>query len=45
MMPADIAREMPTYPDNAAQLVKQDAIWEGAHLTEIEERFNHWLAS
>jgi putative spermidine/putrescine transport system substrate-binding protein len=45
LMPPDIAREMPTWPANAALSVKQDAAWEGAHLDAIEERFNQWLAT
>ncbi len=39
----DIAKQLPTYVPNQALGVQQDADWEGAHLNEIEERFNHWL--
>ena len=41
----EIARQMPTWPENARQAVIADAEWEGANAAMLQERFTQWLAS
>ena len=41
----EIAKQMPTYPENARQAVIADAEWEGANAAMLQERFTQWLAS
>jgi putative spermidine/putrescine transport system substrate-binding protein len=40
----EVARQMPTYPDNARQAVTANAAWEGANAAMLQERFTQWLA-
>jgi putative spermidine/putrescine transport system substrate-binding protein len=41
----EVARQMPTYPENARQAVIANAEWEGANAAMLQERFTQWLAS
>jgi putative spermidine/putrescine transport system substrate-binding protein len=41
----EIAKQMPTYPENAKQTVTANAEWEAANAAMLQERFTQWLAS
>ena len=41
---ADVARQLPTYPENAKVAIKSDTVWEADHTARIQERFTQWLA-
>jgi len=41
----EVAKQMPTYPENAKQAVIANAAWEGANAAMLQERFTQWLAS
>ena len=45
LIPREIAVQLPTYPENLAVSIKEDDQWEADRISQIEERFNHWLAS
>jgi putative spermidine/putrescine transport system substrate-binding protein len=40
----DVARQLPTYPENAKVAIKPDTVWEADHTARIQERFTQWLA-
>jgi putative spermidine/putrescine transport system substrate-binding protein len=40
----EVARQMPTYPENARQAVIANAEWEGANAAMLQERFTQWMA-
>jgi putative spermidine/putrescine transport system substrate-binding protein len=41
----EIARQMPTYPQNAKQTITADAEWDATNGAMLQERFTQWLAS
>jgi putative spermidine/putrescine transport system substrate-binding protein len=41
----EIAKQMPTYPENAKRTVTANAEWEAANAAMLQERFTQWLAS
>ena len=41
----EIAKQMPTYPQNAKQTITANAEWEAANSAMLQERFTQWLAS
>jgi putative spermidine/putrescine transport system substrate-binding protein len=41
----EVARQMPTYIENARVAIKSDTVWEAEHAARIQERFTQWLAS
>jgi putative spermidine/putrescine transport system substrate-binding protein len=41
----EVAKQMPTYPENAKQAVTANAEWEGTNAAMLQERFTQWLAS
>ncbi len=45
LIPHEIAVQLPTYSENLAISIKEDDQWEADRISQIEERFNHWLAS
>jgi putative spermidine/putrescine transport system substrate-binding protein len=44
-IPPELARELPTHPDNLAVSVREDDEWEADRIAAIEERFMQWVAS
>jgi putative spermidine/putrescine transport system substrate-binding protein len=40
----EVARQMPTWPENAKQAVIANAEWEGANAAMLQERFTQWMA-
>lgn len=44
LVPEDIARTLPTYPENFANALKFDASWWADHGDRTENRFTSWLA-
>ena len=42
---AEVARQLPTYPENQKQTVTADAEWEATNAARVQERFTQWLAS
>ena len=40
----EIAKQMPTYPQNAKQTITANAEWEAANSAILQERFTQWLA-
>ncbi|MBS7696696.1 MULTISPECIES: extracellular solute-binding protein [unclassified Chelatococcus] len=44
-IPEQVARQLPTYPDNYKVAVEEDAAAIGPMLTDITKRFNMWVAS
>src|SRR5437867_2183742 len=40
----DVARQLPTYPENAKVAIRPDTVWEAEHTAQIQERFTQWLA-
>ena len=42
---ADVARQLPTYAENAKVAIKSDTVWEAEHTARIQERFTQWLAA
>ena len=45
LIPPEIARQLPTYPDHVRVRAEQDADWLADHADAMEERFTRWLAS
>ena len=45
LIPDEIARQLPSHPDNLARLVQADVVWEAPNLMAMNERFTQWLAS
>jgi putative spermidine/putrescine transport system substrate-binding protein len=45
LIPREIAVQLPTYSENMAISIKEDDQWEADRISQIEERFNQWLAS
>jgi putative spermidine/putrescine transport system substrate-binding protein len=43
-IPAAIAAQLPTYPANLDLAIRNDAAWQSANNTMIQERFTQWLA-
>src|SRR5438034_515638 len=41
---AEVARQLPTYPENAKVAIKPDTVWEADNTAKIQERFTQWLA-
>jgi putative spermidine/putrescine transport system substrate-binding protein len=41
----EVARQLPTYPENAKVAIKPDTVWEAEHTARIQERFTQWLAA
>jgi putative spermidine/putrescine transport system substrate-binding protein len=41
----DIARQLPTHPENAKVAIKPDSVWEADNTAKIQERFTQWLAA
>ena len=41
----EVAKQMPTYPQNAKQTITANAEWEAANSAMLLERFTQWLAS
>jgi putative spermidine/putrescine transport system substrate-binding protein len=41
----DVARQLPTYPENAKVAIKSDTVAEADQTAKIQERFTQWLAS
>jgi putative spermidine/putrescine transport system substrate-binding protein len=44
-IPSEVARQLPTHPENAKLAIRSDAVWEAEHTAEIQERFTQWLAT
>ena len=44
-IPPELARELPTHPDNLAVSIREDDEWEADRISAIEERFMQWVAS
>jgi putative spermidine/putrescine transport system substrate-binding protein len=43
-IPSEVARQLPTYSENAKVTIKPDTVWEAEHTAQITERFTQWLA-
>src|SRR2546428_262931 len=41
---AEVARQLPTYPENAKVAIRPDTVWEADNTAKIQERFTQWLA-
>ena len=41
---AEVARQLPTYPENAKVAIKPNTVWEADNTAKIQERFTQWLA-
>ncbi len=41
----EIAKQMPTFPDNAKVTVPTNVEWEATNAAKLQERFTQWLAS
>jgi putative spermidine/putrescine transport system substrate-binding protein len=41
----EVARQLPTYSENAKVTIRPDTVWEADHTASIQERFTQWLAS
>jgi putative spermidine/putrescine transport system substrate-binding protein len=41
----EVARQLPTYAENAKVAIKPDTVWEAEHTAKIQERFTQWLAA
>ncbi|MCC6469896.1 MAG: polyamine ABC transporter substrate-binding protein [Alphaproteobacteria bacterium] len=41
----EIAKQMPTWPENAKQTIVANVEWEAANSASLQERFTQWLAS
>jgi len=41
---SEVARQMPTYTENARVAIKSDTVWEAENAAKIQERFTQWLA-
>jgi putative spermidine/putrescine transport system substrate-binding protein len=44
-IPAEVSRQLPTYPENAKVAIKPDTVAEADQTAKIQERFTQWLAS
>lgn len=44
-LPSEVARQLPTYADNARVAIRADPVWEAEHAAGIQERFTQWLAT
>lgn len=42
---AEVARQLPTFADNAKVAIRSDTVWEAEHTARIQERFAQWLVS
>jgi putative spermidine/putrescine transport system substrate-binding protein len=40
-----VARQLPTYVENAKVAIRSDTLWEAEHTARIQERFTQWLAT
>jgi putative spermidine/putrescine transport system substrate-binding protein len=45
LIPDEVARQLPTYRENAKVTVKPDSVWEADNSAKIQERFTQWLAA
>jgi len=41
----EVARQLPTYSENARVAIKPDPLWEADNVAKIQERFTQWLAA
>ena len=41
----EVARQLPTYSENAKVTIRPDTVWEAEHTAPIQERFTQWLAA
>ena len=41
----EVARQLPTYTENAKVTIRPDTVWEAEHTARIQERFTQWLAA
>ena len=44
-IPTEVARQLPTYAENAKIAIKADPVWEADNAARIQERFTQWLAA
>ena len=42
-IPPEVARQLPTFADNAKLAIRSDPVWEAEHTARIHERFAQWL--
>src|SRR5262245_37236099 len=45
LIPAEVSRQLPTYPENQKVAIKPDTLAEADQTAKIQERFTQWLAS
>jgi hypothetical protein len=41
----EVARQLPTYSENAKVAIRPDTVWEADNTARIQERFTQWLAA
>jgi hypothetical protein len=41
----EVARQLPTYSENAKVAIRPDTVWEADHTARIQERFTQWLGA